>query len=118
MSSKPTLRRNFKAQRHLGKAATRSIQDAVAALIGQSHCGNSHVGRHVADGAEDVGDHLDGQQDGQDLHRRAQGQADGGHAGEEGNLPRQAHRADADRQGDGDGRGDLASQFAARDAEN
>ena len=44
MSSKPTLRRHFKAQRHLGKAATRSIQDAVADLIGQSHCGKSHVG--------------------------------------------------------------------------
>ena len=44
MSSKPTLRRHFKAQRHLGEAATRSIQDAVAALIGQSYCGNSHVG--------------------------------------------------------------------------
>ena len=44
MSSKPTLRRHFKAQRHLGEAATRSIQDAVAALIGQSHCGNRHVG--------------------------------------------------------------------------
>ena len=28
MSSKPTLRRYFKAQRHLGEAATRSIQDA------------------------------------------------------------------------------------------
>ena len=44
MSSKPTLRRHFKAQRHLGEAATRSIQDAVADLIGQSHCGKSHVG--------------------------------------------------------------------------
>ena len=44
MSSKPTLRLHFKAQRHLGEAATRSIQDAVAALIGQSNCGNRHVG--------------------------------------------------------------------------
>ena len=31
MSNKPTLRRHFKAQRHLGEAATRSIQNAVAA---------------------------------------------------------------------------------------
>ena len=44
MSSKPTLRRHFKAQRHLGEAATRSIQDAVAALIDQSNCGSRHVG--------------------------------------------------------------------------
>ena len=44
MSNKPTLRRHFKTQRHLGKAATRSIQDAVAALIDQSDCGNRHVG--------------------------------------------------------------------------
>ena len=44
MSSKPTLRRHFKAQRHLGEAATRSIQDAVAALIGQSNSGSRHVG--------------------------------------------------------------------------
>ena len=35
MSSKPTLRRYFKAQRHLEEAATRSIQNAVAALIDQ-----------------------------------------------------------------------------------
>ena len=44
MSSKPTLRHHFKAQRHLGKAATRSIQNAVAALIDQSNCGKRHVG--------------------------------------------------------------------------
>ena len=44
MSSKPTLRRHFKAQRHLEEAATRSIQNAVAALIDQSNCGNRHVG--------------------------------------------------------------------------
>ena len=44
MSSKPTLRRHFKAQRHLGETATRSIQEAVAALIGQSNCGSRHVG--------------------------------------------------------------------------
>ena len=44
MSNKPTLRCHYKAQRHLGEAATRSIQDTVAALIGQSNCGNRHVG--------------------------------------------------------------------------
>jgi len=44
MSSKPTLRRHFKAQRHLGEAASRSIQDAVAALISRSNCGKRHVG--------------------------------------------------------------------------
>ena len=44
MNNKPTLRRHFKAQRHLGEAATRSIQEAVAALIGQSNCGSRHVG--------------------------------------------------------------------------
>ena len=44
MSSKPTLRRHFKAQRHLGEAATRSIQEAVAALIAQFNCGGRHVG--------------------------------------------------------------------------
>ena len=44
MSNKPTLRRHFKTKRHLGKAATRSIQDAVAVLIDQSNCGNRHVG--------------------------------------------------------------------------
>ena len=44
MSSKPTLRRHFKAQRHLGEAATRSILKAVAALIAQSNCGSRHVG--------------------------------------------------------------------------
>ena len=33
MSSKSTLRRHFKAQRHLGEAATRSIQNAVACLL-------------------------------------------------------------------------------------
>ena len=44
MSSKPTLRRHFKAQRHLEEAATRSIQNAVAALIDQSNCGSRHVG--------------------------------------------------------------------------
>ena len=44
MSSKPTLRRHFKAQRYLGEAASRSIQDAVAALISRSNCGKSHVG--------------------------------------------------------------------------
>ena len=43
MSSKPTLRRHFKAQRHLEEAATRSIQDAVAALIDQSNCGLSLI---------------------------------------------------------------------------
>ena len=44
MSNKPTLRRHFKAQRHLEEAATRSIQDAVATLIGRSNCGDGHVG--------------------------------------------------------------------------
>ena len=44
MSSKPTLRRHFKAQRHLGEAATRSIQNAGAALIDQANCGSRHGG--------------------------------------------------------------------------
>ena len=44
MSTKPTLRRHFKAQRHLEETATRTIQDAVAALIGRSNCGDRHVG--------------------------------------------------------------------------
>ena len=44
MSSKPTLRRHFRAQRHLGDAANRSIQDAVVKLIGRSDCVSRHVG--------------------------------------------------------------------------
>ena len=39
MSSKPTLRRHFKAQRHLGEAATRSIQNAVAAADSSTGAG-------------------------------------------------------------------------------
>ena len=38
------IRDSFKAQRHLEEAATRSIQNAVAALIDQSNCGSRHVG--------------------------------------------------------------------------
>ena len=44
MSDKPTLRRHFRAQRHLGEVAGRAIQDAVVELIGRSNCGNRHVG--------------------------------------------------------------------------
>ncbi len=44
MSAKSTLRRHFRAQRHLGEAATRAIQDAVLKLIDASNCGKRHVG--------------------------------------------------------------------------
>ena len=33
MIAKPTLRRHFRAQRHLGAAATRSIQKMVVELV-------------------------------------------------------------------------------------
>ena len=44
MSAKPTLRHHFRAQRHLGQAATGVIQDAVVKLISRSNCGSRHVG--------------------------------------------------------------------------
>ena len=50
MSNKPTLRRHFKTQRHLGEAATQSIQNAVAALIDQSNCGSIQTDSDRSDG--------------------------------------------------------------------
>lgn len=40
--------------------------------------GDGQIGGDIADGAEDVGHHLDRQQQGQDLERQAHGQGDGG----------------------------------------
>ena len=44
MSAKPTLRRHFRAQRHLGAAATRSIQKMVVELVDRASSSNQHVG--------------------------------------------------------------------------
>src|SRR5690606_39347588 len=61
--------------------------------------GGGEVGGNIADCAKDVGHHLDGEQQGQDLERQAHDDGDGRDGGEEADLSRQADGADADRQG-------------------